>query len=55
MSNGSVGHKEMQSPRSSPGHSELFDEDVVVLGRLVVVVGLPSPLKLNNQITYRKV
>ena len=47
ISNGSVGHMDMQSDRSSPGHSEL--SAVVVVGFLVVVVlfvvavGVASP------------
>ena len=45
MSSGSVGHMDMQSDRSSPGHSELSELVVVVsgLGFSVVVVGLPLP------------
>ena len=45
MSSGCVGHMDMQSDRSSPGHSELSDEVVVVvgLGLRVVVVGVPEP------------
>ena len=37
ISNGSVGHIDIQSERSSPGQSEL--------GLRVVVVGFPSPEK----------
>ena len=46
ISSGSVGHMDMQSARSSPGHSELPDELVVVLGSGldVVVVGDPLPI-----------
>ena len=50
MSKGSVGHMDMQSDRSSPGHSELSPD--VVVGFLVVVVGpavgVASPGKIET-------